>query len=116
MAESAGEARQGVPRHPRPHGDRINRQPDIRRAVPQGYGRLRARVERIEMPTPVKFEAKVINVQVKSKTIKEKTEDGMVYETTEKVGRMTLEFDGERTDVAALAAYLVCRPLLDKKL
>ena len=58
------------------------------------------------MPAAVKFEAKVINVQVKSKTIKEKTEDGMVYETTEKVGRMTLEFDGERTDVAALAAFI----------
>ena len=58
------------------------------------------------MPAPVKFEAKVINVQVKSKTVKEKTEDGLVYESTEKIGRITLEFDGETTDVASLARFI----------
>lgn len=59
------------------------------------------------MPSPVKFEAKVINVQVKSKTVKEKDEGtGLVYEDTQKIGRMTLEFDGEATDVASLAAFI----------
>lgn len=50
----------------------------------------------------VNFDAKVVNVTVKAKERKEKGEDGGMYITFERVGRLTLEFDGESVDVAAL--------------
>ncbi len=50
----------------------------------------------------VGFLAKVRSMGVKIKTTKEKAEDGTVFEGVEKVGTLTLEFDGDRVDVSAL--------------
>lgn len=50
----------------------------------------------------VSFLAKVKEMGVKIKTVKEKAEDGTVYEGVEKVGKVVLEFDGETVDVSAL--------------
>lgn len=51
----------------------------------------------------VKFNGEVLSMQVKSKKIKERGEGGLTYETVVKVGRITIEFDGDSVDVAALA-------------
>ena len=54
----------------------------------------------------VAFLAKVKQMTVKIKTIKEKAEDGTVYEGVEKVGTLTLEFDGDVVDVTALNSLI----------
>lgn len=51
----------------------------------------------------VAFLAKVKSMGVKIKTVKEKSEDGRVFEGVEKVGTLTLEFDAESVDVSALS-------------
>lgn len=58
------------------------------------------------MKNSVGFLGEVTTVQVKTKKIKEKGEDGVTYEGTLKVGKLTIEFDGDRTDVSALAELI----------
>lgn len=51
---------------------------------------------------PVNFSGEVLSVQVKSKKVKQKTGD-VTYEDVQKIGRITIEFDGDDVDVTALA-------------
>ena len=51
----------------------------------------------------VAFLGEVVSVSVKSKKVKMEGEDGVKYEGTVKLGKLTLEFDGDRVDVTALA-------------
>ena len=50
----------------------------------------------------VTIQGEVTNLQVKAKKVKERAEGGLVYESVERKGKLTLEFDAERVDVEAL--------------
>jgi hypothetical protein len=63
------------------------------------------------MPQPVKLSGEILNVAVKSKKIKERGEGGMMFETVVKIGRITIEFDGDAVDVTALAQLVHGRPI-----
>ena len=52
------------------------------------------------------FIGQVITMSVKSKKIRAKAEDGTVFEAVEKVGRVTLEFDGDAVNVAELQQFI----------
>jgi hypothetical protein len=54
----------------------------------------------------VTFHGEVTNLQVKAKRVKERHEDGSVWESVERVGKLTLEFDAEKVDVAALQNFI----------
>ncbi len=59
------------------------------------------------MNTPVKFETRVLKVEVKEKTIKHDAEREMpAHFETLKIGKLTLEFDGDRVDAGMLADFI----------
>ncbi len=53
-----------------------------------------------------KIHAEVLNVAIKAKKVKERGEDGTVFESVQRVGRMTIEFDGETTDIGELQKFV----------
>ena len=54
----------------------------------------------------IKFQANVVNVTVKAKKLKWTDESGDSHVETVRIGRLTLEFDGDGADVAALARLI----------
>ena len=60
--------------------------------------------------TPVLFRGRVLGVQVKEKRMKERDGD-TVYERVERIGRITLEFLADTTDVQALAELIGEEPI-----
>lgn len=55
---------------------------------------------------PVTFDAKVVNLQVKATKHMVTGEDGVKREQWEKIGKLTLEFDGEAVDATEIAQLI----------
>lgn len=53
-----------------------------------------------------KINGEVINITVKAKKVKSRGEDGTVYEDVQRIGRITLEFDGGSVDVGELQKFV----------
>ena len=54
----------------------------------------------------ISIQGEVTNLQVKAKKVKQRGEGGVVYESVERVGKLTLEFDAETVDVAELGKLI----------
>lgn len=54
----------------------------------------------------IKLKARVINMVVRAKKERLVAEDGVVYEETRRIGRLTLEFDGDGADVTEIAKLI----------
>ena len=54
----------------------------------------------------ISIQGEVTNLQVKAKKVKQRGEGGVVFESVERVGKLTLEFDAETVDVAELGKLI----------
>ena len=64
------------------------------------------------MSEPVKFDAHVVKVEVKEKTTKHPaTKESPEHFEVTKVGRLTLEFDGDDVDAGKLADFISDMPI-----